>query len=94
MLRWPEKDPMTGKRKGRYHFLVRKEDETIDVETAKASALVWSRKQGQGKNDLSVCQSESTRTSSALRLLCSRLPSTTYCTPEPIEIIDDVCYLP
>jgi hypothetical protein len=47
MLRWPEEDPMTGKRTGKYYFLVRKENEPINVETAKASALVWSRKQGE-----------------------------------------------
>jgi hypothetical protein len=47
MLRWPQEDPVTGMRTGRYYFLVRKENETIDVDNAKASALVWSRKQGE-----------------------------------------------
>lgn len=62
MLRWPEEDPVTGKRTGRYHFLVLKGNESIDVETAKASALIWSHKQGEKDFDRptnsirSVCQ--------------------------------------
>ena len=62
MLRWPEKDSVTGKRIGRYHFLVLKGNESIDVETAKASALIWSHKQGEKDLDRpinsirSVCQ--------------------------------------